>query len=90
MAFATSEVVLRRADDAWRTTGRWTGAIGDAAGTITVPGMRVDEAVFNNNLATGGPANSPAVTFTSSGGIVTVTVHNAVTVSGGFFTIVSR
>lgn len=90
MAFATSQVVLRRADDAWRTTGKWTGSVGDAAGTLTVPGMQVDEVVFKNNLATGGPANDPVVTFSASGGLITVTVTNAVAVTNGFFTIVSR
>lgn len=90
MAFATSNVVLRRADDAWRTTGKWTGAIGDSSATLTVPGAVVDEIVFNNNIASGGPANPPAVSWTSSAGLITVTVYNNLTVTNGNFTIISR
>lgn len=90
MAFATSQVVQRRADDAWRTTGKWTGSMGDPAGTITVPGAIVDMIVFNSNIASGGPVSDPVVSWTSSNGVATVTVNNSNTVTNGRFTIISR
>lgn len=90
MAFAITQRVLRRADDAWRTTGRWTATSGDSAGTVTVPGVVVDMAVFQNNLSSGGPANDPNVSSVPSGAQSVVTVSGFATVTNGSFTIISR
>ena len=90
MAFATSQVRTESAGSSWRTTGKWTGAVGDAAGTLTVPGAEVLSAAFLPNKSTGGPANPPSVSWTSTGGVATITVSNYVTVSDGRFDILSR
>ena len=90
MAFATSNLVLQRNGAAYALTGKWTGSIGDAAGTVTAPGMVVEELVFNCNKASGGPANDPAVSWTATNGVITVTVQNSVAVTNGNFKIVSR
>lgn len=90
MAFATSNVVCGRSGDAWETRGSWTGGIGDAAGTIKVPGAQVLRVDINPNLSSGGP-NMP-VAFSFSGSLpVTVTLGpiNEV-VTAGTFCILSK
>ena len=69
MAFATSQVKVESTGSHWRTTGKWTGAIGDAGGTISVPGMEVTDAAFEQNLSSGGPGEHPATSWTASAGV---------------------
>ena len=90
MAFATSQIKTESIGSSWLTTGKWTGAVGDAAGTITVRGQEVLSADFYHNKATGGPVNKPEVSWTASAGIATVTVANYATVTAGRFSIISR
>ena len=88
MAFATSNVKTMGLGGAWLTIGSWTGAQGDAAGTFTVQGGVVYEAKFSPNKASGGPGQTAPWSYTTSGGINTVTVANEDTVTAGKFYII--
>lgn len=90
MAFATSQQELGRNGDCYETRGKWTATSGDSAGTLTVPGARVFRASFMNNLSSGGPANDPNVSWTSSGGVITLTISPFVTVTNGSYSILSK
>lgn len=90
MAFSTSNVVVGRDGDTWCTRGQWTGNIGDAPGTIKVPGALLLDCAFNPNLASGGP--SGPIAFSGTGTLpITVTVgpYN-VNVTAGTFVIKSK
>lgn len=90
MAFATSQQELGRNGDCYETRGKWTATVGDGAGTLTIPGSRVFRADFLNNLSSGGPANEPNVSWSSSNGVITVTVSTFVTVANGSYSILSK
>lgn len=90
MAFATSNVKSASIGGAYKlTTGDWTGAQADAAGTLTVAAGKVYQAQFLPNLTSG--EYQPAIAISPSGtsGIVTVTVYNSAEVTAGTFSIIS-
>lgn len=90
MAFATSNVRVESLGHSWLTTGTWTGAVGDAAGTLTVPGQQVLSGKFDTNLSSGGPTAPVAWSFSASNGVSTVSVYYHQTVTDGKFAIISR
>lgn len=91
MAFATTNVrVAPGPDQSYVTTGSWTGEVGNAAGTIKVPGARLLKAVFWPNLASGGPSE---VIYGTGSGVLPITVTVAEhknTVTAGTFEITSQ
>lgn len=88
MAFSTSNVQTAMISSSLKFySGDWSGTAGDAPGTISVGGGRVFLAEFRNE-DTGSPQETPDVTVTSSGGIMTVTVYNHQTVTTGRFLII--
>jgi len=86
MAFATANVRKGTAGDIKITAGDWTGASGDASGTFPVEGGRVYSVVFSTNDQTG-PYQSVPYTWTTSGAVSTISVHNRETVTAGTFII---
>ena len=89
MAFATSNIKSASIGGALKlTTGDWTGAAADAAGTMTVAAGKVYLTQFLPNISSG--SYQPAVATSPSGtaGIVTVTVYNSALVTAGTFSII--
>jgi hypothetical protein len=88
MAFATSNVRRGVMGDLKVTAGDWTGAAGDASGTITVEGGRVYGAEISAGDAT---TPSEAVPYTYAAGTntntVIVTIHNRSLATQGRFVI---
>jgi len=88
MAFATTNVRKSAFGDLKVTAGDWSGAMGDASGTVVVEGGRVYLADFNTNDTTGPNQKVPTTWPAASGSTTTVTVHNRETVSIGTFIII--
>lgn len=86
MAFAATNVRKGTAGDIKITAGNWTGAVGDASGSIAVEGSQVYSAFFLTNDTTG-PFQLVPVTYTVSGSVATISVHNREAVTGGTFII---
>jgi len=89
MAFATTNIKSCSLGGAVKlTTGDWTGAVGDAAGTLGLAAGKVYGAQFLTNLTTG--PQEPVIRFSPSGtaGIVTLTVNNDMAVTAGTFSII--
>lgn len=86
MAFATTNIRKGTAGDIKITAGNWTGAAGDASGTIAVEGSQVYSVIFTTNDSTS-PSQFVPYTYSVSGSVATVTVHNRETVTGGTFII---
>lgn len=86
MAFATSNVRKGTAGDIKITAGNWTGALGDASGTIGVEGSQVYAVVFTTNDTTS-PWQIVPYTYTVSGAVSTITIHNREAVTAGTFII---
>lgn len=87
MAFATSNVRKGTAGDLKITAGSWTGSAADASGTIGVEGSQIYFAVFTTNDPTG-PWQFVPYTWTVSGAVSTLSVHNRETVTAGTFIII--
>ena len=89
MAFATANVKRSVFGNMKVTCGDWTGAVGDAAGTIGVEGGRVYLAQFSIQ-DTDSPTAGVSVPVSTSGtsGVVTVTVYNHEDVTSGRFVII--
>ena len=87
MAFATSNVRRGVCGDLKLTAGNWTGAVGDASGTISVEGTQMYFVSFETNDTTG-PSQKVPVTWSTSGSVTTITAHNREAVSGGTFLII--
>ena len=89
MAFATSNVKLGSAGDKWTLSGGWTGSAGDVSGTLTVGGL-ISSCIFQNHDATSNEDRpTPCdISYSSTTGKSTVTVHNHSDVSVGRFNIV--
>lgn len=68
-------------------TGTWTGAAGDAAGTIDIGSANVITADFDPNKSSDGPTEKPFVSRSVSGAITTLSVYNKDTVTDGKFRI---
>ena len=89
MAFATSNIKSASIGGSLKlTTGDWTGAAADAAGSMTVAAGKVYHAQFLPNITSG--SYQPAIAISPSGtsGIVTITVYNSALVSAGTFSII--
>lgn len=91
MAFSTSNVQRTVWGNMRIMYGQWTGAVGDAPGTITVSGGQLWLSVFNTNLSTG-PQQVPSLVSegpTGTTGILTLTIPNQNTVTAGTFMVVT-
>lgn len=88
MAFANSNPRKGTAGDLKLQAGNWTGSQGDASGTITVEGSQLYSAMFSTNDTTG-PNQFVPFTWTVSGSVITISVHNRETVTGGTYLAVS-
>jgi hypothetical protein len=88
MAFATANVRRGNCGDIKITAGDWTGAAGDASGTINVEGGRVYGAEISAGDATT-PTESIPYTYAvgTNTNTITVTFHNRSTTSSGRFII---
>lgn len=86
MAFAATNIRKGTAGDLKITAGNWTGAIGDASGAITVEGSQVYSAAFETNDPLS-PSQKVPVTWTVSGAVSTISVHNRETVTAGTFIV---
>ncbi len=84
MAFATSNIRKGTAGDLKLTVGQWTGAAGDASGTMVVEGSQLYQAQFSTNDPTS-PSQVVPFTWSVSGSVITISVHNRETVTGGTF-----
>lgn len=87
MAFATTSVRKGTAGDLKITAGSWTGAQADASGTIGVEGSQIYSAIFSTNHTTG-PVQFVPYSWTTSGAVSTVSIHNRETVTAGTFIII--
>lgn len=87
MAFATTSVRKGTAGDLKITAGAWTGAVGDASGTIGVEGSQIYLAIFTTNDTTS-PWQVVPYTWTVSGAVSTVSIHNRESVTAGTFIII--
>lgn len=89
MAFATANLRKSVFGDLKVTVGDWTGAAGDANGTVTVEGGRIYLAEFNSHDSTNGPTQYIETFISSTGsGTITLSVANRNTVSTGRFIII--
>lgn len=68
-------------------TGSWSGAAGDAAGTVSFGGAFQGSLWFDNDANTNSNQIFPAVSSSSSGNISTITVQNQDNVTNGTFII---
>lgn len=89
MAFAASNVKSCSLGGAVKlTTGDWTGAVGDAAGSFVVAGGKVYGLKFLTNLSTGPQEPVIKVSPAGTAGYVTLTINNTMTVTAGTFSII--
>jgi hypothetical protein len=84
MAFAATNIRKGTAGDLKLTAGNWTGSKGDASGTVNVEGSQLYGAQFLTNDGTG-PVQVIPYTWSVSGSVITITVHNREAVTGGNF-----
>jgi len=90
MAFATSNVrSCYIGGNLKLTVGEWTGAAGDAAGTMTVEAGKVYGAQFLPNVTAVAREVNIAASPSGTSGIVTVTVYNSAAVTAGTFHLIS-
>lgn len=88
MAFATTNVKTCSFGPLRVTYGNWTGAIGDAAGSLPVAGGQVYLAVFNDQDGGTPYQLMPPVPTSTSGSVTTLTVNNNATVTSGTFLVI--
>ena len=88
MAFATTNVQGTVFGNLRVTYGDWSGAQGDAAGTIGVTGGRVYLCSFTSQDASGEYQVNSKVTISTSGAVSTVSVYNGADVTAGRFIII--
>lgn len=89
MAFATTNVKSASIGGALKlTVGDWTGATGDAAGSLGIAAGKVYGAQFLTNLSSGAQEADIKVSPSGTAGIVTLTVNNNTTVTAGTFSII--
>ena len=90
MAFATTNVRSCSLGGNLRlTVGDWTGAAGDAAGTMTLAAGKVFMANFLPNVTAVAREVNIAVSPSGTAGIVTLTIYNSAAVTAGTFGIIS-
>lgn len=87
MAFATSNIRKGTVGDLKLTAGMWTGAIGDASGTLGVEGTQIYFVSFETNDLTG-PNQKVPITWSTTGAVTTLTVHNREGVTAGTFLVI--
>lgn len=87
MAFATSNVQAANLGSIRAFVGDWSGAVGDASGTVTLNGGRVYLCRFENQDADS-PNEDIRADISVSSGTITVTVHNHLNVTNGRFIII--
>lgn len=85
MAFATAAPELRSTGSGYCLTGTWTGAIGDANGSVTGAGYCTDATFKTNSSAS--PVAVVPVRISTTSGVWTVTVPNVETVTAGTYEI---
>lgn len=92
MPFATSNIALGSSGDKWELHGTWSGSAGDASGAA--PSVRgiVYSCIFQNHDATSGEDRPTPVdvSYSSTTGLSTITVHNHSDVTTGRFSIVYK
>lgn len=91
MAFSTSNVQSTVFGNLHVTYGQWSGAVGDAAGTITVSGGQVWLCEFVSQDSSGQYMLPTPVKYSVSGtaGVLTVTIYNTAATTAGRFLIIS-
>lgn len=67
-------------------TGIWSGASGDAAGTMSIAGV-VTQTDFDNYDVTNSYQIRPRCSSSVASGITTLTINNQADVTNGYFTI---
>lgn len=89
MAFATQRVRKDAFGSLKVTAGEWSGAQGDASGTVGVEGGIVYWASFSSQDGAGTNIQFPwVVTPSGTAGVVTLTVGNMADVTAGRFLII--
>ena len=89
MAFAATNIKSCSLGGAVKlTTGDWTGAVGDAAGSLEVAGGKVYGAQFLTNLSSGPQEAVIKESHSGTAGILTFGVDNSTTVTDGTFHII--
>ena len=88
MAFATSNPRSGGVGDLKVYAGQWSGAVGDAAGSVTLKGGIVYFCRFENQDNDTGKWNEAATSISVSSGTITVTVNNHEAVTNGRFIII--
>ena len=85
MAFATASVKTASGGNLRWLVGNWSGAVGDASGSVTVKGGSVYLCHFYNQDATSQEDRPTPCDISVSSGTITITVHNHVAVTNGRF-----
>ena len=89
MAFATSNVRKDAFGSLKVTAGDWSGAAGDANGTLAVSGGRVYLSEFTAEDSSGGPVQTIPSFISSTGtSTITMSIANRQTVTNGRFIII--
>lgn len=87
MAFSTTVAGTRYLGPGASTLwGSWSGAAGDAAGTLAIGGV-VLSAIFSKFDSDNGTQILPRVTSSVTGNITTLTINNQDNVTNGYFII---
>ena len=91
MAFSTSNVQSTVFGNMHITYGQWSGAVGDAAGSITVSGGQVWGCFFVSQDSSGAYMVPTPVKYSVSGtaGVLTVTIYNITSTTAGRFMVFS-
>ena len=89
MAFSTSNVKKSFFGNMKVLVGNWSGAAGDAPGTVQVEGGQVYLANFQPQTSSGPTMVEIFSAPSGTAGVVTLTVGNQGTVSNGTFIIIS-
>ena len=91
MAFATSNVQSSVFGNMRITYGQWSGAVVDAAGSLTVAGGQVWLCAFVSQDSSGAYSVVTPVKYSVTGtaGILTVTIYNLAAVTNGRFLIIT-
>lgn len=90
MAFATANVQSTYFGNLNVTYGDWSGAVGDAAGSLTVKGGRVYMASFTSQDTSTPQQIAWGVTSSQSGSTTTLTINNVESVTNGRFIVISK
>ena len=89
MAFSTSNVKKSIFGNMKVLVGNWSGAAGDATGTVQVEGGQVYLANFDPQSSSGPTMARTGASPAGTTGVVTLTVYNQATVTSGTFIVIS-